>query len=88
MTVSASLQADLDTIADAVGIGASTVVALPPSDVDPVWDEMRVFINGTLIYRAFDPGAAIVTGAPIPLVTMSGEALVTMTGEPLVTVVA
>lgn len=87
MTTAAYLEADLATIPDIAGIAARTVVALPPSDVDPVSDEMRVVINGAVILRAFDPGEDIVTGAPIALVTMSGEALVTMAGEPLVTMV-
>ena len=85
-TRTAALEADLDTAPSIAG--AHTVVALPPSSIDPVSDEMRVMVNGTLIYRAFDPGAVIVTGAPIALVTMSGEALVTMTGDEYVTVVA
>lgn len=88
MRVAVTFEADLGTITDATYVAPRTVVALPPSDIDPIWDEMRVLIQGVLISRAYDPGDAIVTGAPIPLVTMSGEPLVTMSGEELVTVVA
>lgn len=87
MRVNATLEADLAVITDAANVAPRTVVALPPSDADPIWDEMRVLVGGALISRAFDPGDAIDTGAPIGYVTMSGESYVTMTGEPYVTVV-
>lgn len=86
-TRTAKLEAELRTLADAVNIGRRTFVAIPPSDVDPVWDEMRALAGGVLISRAFDPGEDIVTGAPIAIVTMSGEPLVTVAAEPIVTVV-
>lgn len=88
MTVTAYLQADLATIPDGVNVGARTVVAVPPSDIDPVWDEMRVAINGSIILRAFDPGAAIVTGAPIALLTEAGETLITEASERIVSEVS
>lgn len=78
------LESDLATTPSAY-VAGRTVVALPPSDADPLWDEMRVLIAGTLISRPFDPGEAIVTGAPIGYVTKSGEPYVTKTGEPYVT---
>ena len=55
MTVSVSLQADLATIPDVVGITARTVVTLPPSDLDPHADKMRVYVGGSLIERDYDP---------------------------------
>lgn len=68
-------------------VAGRTVVAVAPSDADPIWNQMRVAANGVLISRDFDPGQEVVTGAPIPYVTTSGEPYVTMTGEPYVTVV-
>jgi hypothetical protein len=62
-------------------------VGIPPSDIDAVWDKIRVDVGGMIIERDYDPGDPIVTGAPIPYVTMSGEPYVTMTGDPYVTVV-
>lgn len=79
------LQADLATIPDAVNVSTRTAVGIPPSDADPVWDEMRVAVGGTIISRAFDPGEPIVTGAPIAYVTKSGVPYVTKTGVPYVT---
>lgn len=74
MTITASLEADLATVPDAVGITPSTVVALSPSDADLYGgggyggyaegyygydtlgtDEVRVYVNGALVRRAFDP---------------------------------
>lgn len=34
-----------------------TAVGIAPSDVDAVWDQMRVDVGGTVILRDFDPGA-------------------------------
>lgn len=80
------IQADLLTVRDAVGIAPRTAVGIPPSDIDAVWDEMRVAVGGGwLISRAFDPGEPIVTGAPIPYVTKTGDHYVTKTGDPYVT---
>ncbi len=62
-------------------------VGIPPSDLDPVWDEIRVDAGGMMISRAFDPGDPIDTGAPVPYVTMDGEQYVTVTGDEYVTVV-
>ena len=47
MTRTAALEAELN--------GTTTVVALPPSDLDPAEDEMRVYRNGVLIIREYDP---------------------------------
>ena len=55
MTVTARIEADLAVIPDAVNIGPRTVVALPPSDADPLLDEMQVYVNGRLVFRAYDP---------------------------------
>ncbi len=84
-TRSATLQADLATITDAVGIAPRTVVALPPTDADPIWDEMRVIVGGLLISRAFDPGEAIVTGAPLTFLTEGGDDLLTEAADSLTT---
>lgn len=86
MRVNATLEADLGVITDTVNVAPRTVVALPPSEADPLTDEMRVLVQGVLISRAFDPGTAITAGL-IEYVTMSGESYVTMIGEPYVTVV-
>lgn len=84
--VSSRLDVILRT-ADVTGVAPRTAVGIPPSDIDPYWDRMRVAIGGRVINRAFDTGVAVVTGAPIALVTVDGEPLVTMGGDPLVTVV-
>lgn len=86
MRVHAAFEAELGTVTDAVNVSPRTVVAIPPSDIDPIWDEMRVVVQGVLISRAYDPGDDIAT-ASVPYVTMSGEPYVTMSGEPYVTVV-
>ena len=77
------LEVDLATIPDGVGIAARTVVALPPSDLDPsivvggtgydsttaydatttyfatyLFDQMRVYVNGALVLRDYDPEVA------------------------------
>lgn len=87
MIRTATLEADLRSIPDAVNVGRRTFAAVAPSDADPVSDEMRVAPGGVLVYRAFDPGQPIVTGAPVAYVTMSGEPYVTVGAEPYVTVV-
>lgn len=88
MTIrTATLQADLRTIPDAVNVGRRSFVAIPPSDADSLSDEMRVVPGGVVVLRAFDPGQPVVTGAPVALVTMTGEPLVTIGAEPYVTVV-
>jgi hypothetical protein len=63
-------------------------VGIPPSDIDAVWDKMRVDVGGMIIERDFDPGDVIVTGAPVGLLTESGDSLVTEAGDPIVTEVA
>lgn len=63
-------------------------IGIPPSDVDPEWDKMRVDVGGMIILRDFDPGEVIVTGAPVGLLTESGDRLVTEGGDPIVTEVA
>ena len=85
MTISATIEADLATIPNIDGVSARTVVALPPSDADSVWDEMRIAINGVLISRAFDPGADIVTGAPLTFLTEGNDDLLTEAGDNIVT---
>ena len=62
-------------------------VGIPPSDVDAVWDQMRVDIGGTIILRDFDPGDPIDTGAPILYTTIDGEQYTTVSGDPYQTVV-
>ena len=81
------MEATLRKVPDCVNVAPRTVVAIAPSDIDPIWDEMRVEAGGRLVLRAFDPGQPIVTGAPIEYVTMGGEPYVTVGGEPIVTVV-
>jgi hypothetical protein len=55
VTIAATrLDADLSTVA-VYGVGTSTVVALPPSDLDPAADKMRVYVNGVLTIRDYDP---------------------------------
>ncbi len=89
MTVrTARLEADLATIPDIANVAGRTVVAMPPSDADPLWDEMRVAVAGVIISRAFDPGAAVVTGFPLTFLTEGGEDLLTEAGENIVTEVA
>ncbi len=87
-TRTAALEADLAVIPDLANVAGRTVVALPPSTVDPLWDEMRVVVAGVVISRAFDPGAAIVTGYPLTFLTEGGEDLLTEAGENIVTEVA
>ncbi len=79
------IEAELDTIPDVVNIAPRTVVAVPPSAADPLWDEMRVAINRRISSRAFDPGAPIVTGAPVGLLTEAGDTLTTESGDRLIT---
>lgn len=59
-------------------------VGIPPSDVDTIWDQMRVDIGGMIILRDFDPGDPIDTGAPIAMLTESGDTLVTEAGDRIV----
>lgn len=82
--VSSRLDVVLRTV-DGANVSSRTVVGIPPSDADPISDEMRVAIGSTIILRAFDPGEPIVTGAPIAYVTKGGDAYVTKTGDPYVT---
>ena len=84
-TVTRTLEADLATVTDLTYVAGRTVVALPPSTADPLWDEMRVITAGTLIGRAFDPGADIVTGAPLLFMTEGGDELLTEAGETITT---
>ena len=82
---SAALEADLAAVTDLTYVAGRTAVALPPSTADPLWDEMRVITAGTLISRAFDPGADIVTGAPLLFMTEGGDELLTEAGETITT---
>lgn len=70
-------------VAPGSNVAARTVVAIQPSDADPIWDEMRIALplDGRLISRAFDPGEPIATGAPIAYVTKSGATYVTKSGN-------
>lgn len=85
MIVSPRLIATTKTVGNWHGVAPHTVVALPPSDADPVWDEMRIAIAGVIISRAFDPGDAIVTGYPWEFMTEGGDSLLTEAGETLTT---
>lgn len=84
--VTSRLEVELATT-PTLNVAAVYAVGIPPSDIDTVWDQMRVDVGGTIILRDFDPGEPIVTEAPIPYVTMSGDTLVTMDGRRYVTVV-
>jgi hypothetical protein len=79
------VEATLRTLDDTTYIAPRTVVAIAPSSIDPVTDEMRVLVGGYLVSRPFDPGVPIDTDAPIAYVTKGGEAYVTKTAEPYVT---
>lgn len=59
-------------------------VGIPPSDADPVWDQIRVDVGGMMILRDFDPGDPIVTGAPIGMLTETGDTLTTEAGDRIV----
>lgn len=87
-TRTAAIEADLATIPDLSYVAGRTVVAIPPSDLAPIWDEMQIDVSGTLISRAFDPGADIVTGFPLLVLTEGGDELITEAGETIVTEVA
>lgn len=69
-------------------VAPMTVVGIPPSDIDPLWDEMRVDAGGMMISRAFDPGEDIVTGAPGAMLTETGSTLTTEAGDPIITELA
>ncbi len=85
--VTSRLEVDVRTTL-IVNVAPRTAVGIPPSDIDSVWDQMRVDIgDGTIILRDFDPGDPIETGAPILYTTVDGVQYVTMTGDPYVTVV-
>lgn len=55
MNVSLSQTAELVTRPAAYGLAAQTVVALPPSSLDPAAGQMRVYIGGVLVIREYDP---------------------------------
>lgn len=90
MNRSVQLEAVLAVIPDVVGVAPLPVVAIPPSDIDPISDEMRIAygFSGTMISRAFDPGDDIVTGGPIALLTEAGNTLTTEAGNRIVSEVA
>lgn len=54
MSLARRLVADT-AVASSAYVSGMTVVALPPSDLDPDPNEMRVYVAGALIYRQFDP---------------------------------
>ncbi len=86
MTVrTATLEAELVIIPGIANVSGRTVIGIMPTDIDPLWDEMRVVAGGRIISRAFDPGQPIVTGAPIPYVTEDGIPYVTEDDVPYVT---
>ena len=68
-------------VAPGSNVAARTVVAIQPSDADPIWDEMRVVVDGVMTSRAFDPGEPIATGAPIAFTTRAGDSYVTAGGD-------
>lgn len=84
-TRTSTIEAALATIPGLTNVAGRTVVALPPSDADPLWDEMRVAVSGVLISRAFDPGEDIVTGAPLLFMTEGGDELLTEAGDTITT---
>ena len=55
MTITTRLVAELHTIPDVTGIAARTIVALPPSDLDPAEDEMRLRMGDIEVIREYDP---------------------------------
>ena len=55
MTVSAAIEAILTTAPGAYGIAARTVVAIPPSSLDPWPNTVRVRVGNTEITRTYDP---------------------------------
>lgn len=70
-----------------VNVSPVYAVGIPPSDIDSVWDKIRVDVGGRIILRDYDPGEDIDTGAPVPYTTVGGDTLVTMDGRRYVTVV-
>jgi hypothetical protein len=52
--VSATLQADLATIPDAVNVAPRTAVGIPPSTEDAGTDKLRVAIAGVVVLRPYD----------------------------------
>lgn len=85
--VTSRLEVELATT-PTLNVAAVYAVGIPPSDIDTVWDQMRVDVGGTIILRDFDPGEPIVTGAPIQYVNEEGVPYVTEGGVPYVTEVA
>lgn len=55
MSASSKLEATLATAPNVYSIAAQTVVALPPSTLDPAANLMRVVINGVVLTRPYDP---------------------------------
>ncbi len=85
--VESTLEGDFIVVPDAVNVVPRPVVAIPPSSLQPVDDEMQVVVGGaTVIYRAYDPDiAAGLGGFSVPYVTKLGDPYITKTGEPYVT---
>jgi len=54
VTVTARLAAQLATTANPY-VTPQTVVALPPSSLDPSTTQMRLYVNGALVLRDYDP---------------------------------
>lgn len=53
-TRTASIQSDRRTLADDYATPTRTVVAAPPSDIDPAAFLMRVWVGGWLTLRPYD----------------------------------
>ncbi len=53
--MSRRLVADVTTVPNAHGVAPQTVVALPPSDLDPAPGKMRRVINGVEYVVDYDP---------------------------------
>lgn len=84
--VTSRLEVDIATTPTAY-VDPVSAVGIPPSDVDAVWDQMRIDVGGTIILRDFDPGDPIDTGAPILYTTIDGDQYTTVGGDPYETVV-
>ncbi|MCA1569304.1 MAG: hypothetical protein LC798_03070 [Chloroflexi bacterium] len=55
MTVEPILIASPTTASGAYGLTPQTVVAIPPSSLDPWANQIRVRINGVEVSRPYDP---------------------------------
>ena len=53
--ITSRLEVRLQTIPNLPYVAARTVVALPPSDLDPATDEMRLRMGDVEVIREYDP---------------------------------